>query len=207
MYTPTAFAETRPDALHAFMRRHGFATLVTTGSTVSASHLPFLLDSGRGPLGALRGHMARENEQWSALETGAQVLVVFQGPHAYISPSWYKMAPGVPTWNYVAVHAYGKPKIMEDADTVRRILADTVETHEAHRPNPWSMESLPSAFVDEMQKRIVGFEIEITRMEAAFKLSQNRHAADRQRVIDALGQSHDAMDREIAGLMLKTLES
>src|SRR5687767_4420480 len=111
MYIPRAFQETRAEAIHDLIRAHSFGLLVSRqGETMEASHLPFLLDDGRGLHGTLVGHMARANPQWQALQEGAEALVIFSGPHAYISPSWYEIHPSVPTWNYATVHAYGTPR-------------------------------------------------------------------------------------------------
>jgi transcriptional regulator len=204
MYIPKAFAESRVEILHEFIRRHSFAILLTTGGEMTGSHLPILLDAGRGRLGTLRGHMARANSQWRALSEGVEALVIFSGPHAYVSPSWYQTPASVPTWNYAVVHAYGQPTILDDGAASRQLLEDTVDLYEAAQPEHWSMDRLPVLVAEKMEAQIVGFEIEITRLEGKFKLNQNRTAADRQGVIDALSRSDQPDDRRIAQMMSGT---
>jgi transcriptional regulator len=185
------------------MRRYNFATLVTQHEGAPfATHLPFLLDAGRGPSGTLIAHMARANPQWRDFAAGREALVIFQGPHAYISPSWYQTHPSVPTWNYAVVHAYGVPHIVEDRDTLYHMLEALVDTHEAGFAQPWRMD-LPRDYMDKMMRAVVGFEIEITRLEGKFKLSQNRSEQDRRRVAEMLGESHDPLSTNVAAMMEK----
>jgi len=125
---------------------------------------------------------------------------MFQGPHAYISPAWYETHPSVPTWNYAVVHAYGVARIVEDHATLHHMLEMLVDTHEAAFAQPWRME-LPHDYLDKMMRAIVGFEIEITRLEGKLKLSQNRSEHDQQRVVAALGQSENPVERGVAALM------
>jgi transcriptional regulator len=132
----------------------------------------------------LLGHVARANAQWQALEGADHVLAVFQGPHAYISPSWYEQHPSVPTWNYAAVHASGRARLMDEAE-LHELLMRLSSTYEAGRENAWRMSDLPAAYVDSMLKMIVGFELVVERLEGKFKLSQNR-PAEVARVIAAL---------------------
>jgi transcriptional regulator len=205
VYIPDAFRETQPDVLHAFIRQYSFGLLVSQqDGAMEANHLPLLLDTGRGPCGTLVGHMARANGQWRSLEVGGEVLVVFPGPHAYISPSWYETRLSVPTWNYAAVHAYGMPRLVQDPAALRGILHAMVQTYESALPEPWPMD-LPDDFMDRMQKAIVGFEIEITRLEGKFKLSQNRSEADRQSAIAGLLRQNDPPSAEVAALMRQAL--
>jgi transcriptional regulator len=177
MYIPAAFRETHPDVLHALIREHSFATLVSqVDGQLFATHLPFLLDPARGPNGTLRGHMARANPHWHSFSEGEPALVIFQGPHAYISPSWYLAEQAVPTWNYSAVHAYGTPSVVSDWNAVRRLLEDTVATFEANLPEQWSTSRAGEDYIANMGKAIVAFEIPIARLEGKRKLSQNRPA-------------------------------
>jgi len=202
VYIPEANRETRPEVLHRIIRENSFGTLVTGGAgDLLATHLPFLLEAERGEQGTLVGHMARANGQWQSFREGEEALVLFQGPHAYISPSWYAAALSVPTWNYVAVHAYGVPRRIEDAGELKELLAKLVPIYEAGLPEPWLLERLPGEFVDRMVGGIVGFEIPITRLEGKLKLSQNRSPADREGVVAALSGSGQALDREMAALM------
>ena len=205
MYIPKAFEETRRDVLHAFMREHSFAMGVTAQSGLFATHIPLLLDADRGPHGTLRGHLARANPQWQDLGADQEAMVVFQGPHAYISPSSYQTKLSVPTWNYTAVHAYGRPRLIHDAAGIHRILEDTVAFYESSRTSPWRMDVLPTDFVGKLQEQIVGFELEIQRLEGKFKLSQNRPAADQMGVIDDLESSGHSLDKAVAQLMKQNL--
>lgn len=202
MYTPKHFAVQDTPALHAFMGRWSFATLVTIdGSVPFATPLPFLVKPQLGPYGLLQGHMAKANGQWHTFQEGHEALVIFQGPHAYISPSWYLDHPAVPTWNYTTVHAYGIPKIIADRTQARQIVAETVALHEQPLPQPWQMDSLPDEYVDKLLNGIVAFEIEITRLEGKWKLSQNRSAEDQSSVRAVLTQSTDGLEREVAEMM------
>jgi transcriptional regulator len=179
------------------MRAYAFATIITeVEGSPFATHLPFLLDPRRGVVGTLRAHMARPNPQWRGFNGGREALVMFHGPHAYISPSWYEVQPAVPTWNYAVVHAYGVPRCVEEA-VLREILLATVETFEA----PGASLSIPEEYFDKMAIGVVGFEMEITRLEGKLKLSQNRSESDRARVIEALGESRHETEREVARLM------
>ena len=201
MYTPTHFREDRLDVLHALMRAEPFATVVTAMDGVpEATHLPLLLDASRGPYGALRGHMARANPQWRAFDGERQALVIFQGPHAYISPSWYATSPSAPTWNYLVAHAYGRPRVIEDAEEVLRLLTQTVATFETPFERPWSADSLPEGYIAGLAKGVVAFEMVIERIEGKAKLSQNR-PADREGVIAALESGGTAMGTGVAGEM------
>ena len=201
MYLPSHFAETDTACIHDLMRRNSFATIVTqAGEAPFATHMPVLLHAERGPLGTLVSHMARANEQWRHFADGREVLVIFHGPHAYVSPSWYEKRPAVPTWNYAAVHAYGVPRIIEDATSLRTMLRELVQHFEANREQPWGAE-LTDEYLDKLSPGIVGLEIAITRLEGKFKLSQNRSAADKAGVIVALAQSPDQTAREVAELM------
>lgn len=203
MYVPAAFAETDPAALHEFMKHHSFALLTTQGDAgLIASHLPLLLDPGAGPRGCLLGHMARANPQWR--DVRGEVLAVFSGPHAYVSPSWYEERGTVPTWNYVAVHAYGQFERVDDQAELLGILQRSVTVYESPRPQPWPFdESEPH--VANLLKAIVGFRIAITRLEGKWKLSQNHPEPRRRRVMQALETQPDENSQEIARLMRESL--
>jgi transcriptional regulator len=199
MYIPKAFREDDSRTLHAFMRKCSFATLVTQQNGVPfASHVPFILDAERGPHGTLLAHMARANPQWHDFDKAQEVLVIFQGPHAYISPSWYEVELSVPTWNYAVVHAYGLPHLIEDEKELYNLLKTLIQTHEANFEKPWTFQ-LPDDYLQKMMRSIVGFEIQITRLEGKFKLSQNRTATERENVIAALQESSDT--KAVAELM------
>lgn len=199
MYVPASFRMDDPAELRAFMRRHGFATLVTQGrGGMVASHLPLLLDADAGPRGRLLGHMARANPQWKDVE--GEALAVFAGPHAYISPTWYETPGTVPTWNYVAVHAYGSLRLIEDRDGLHEILRRSVSAYEGAMPRPWTYDEADPD-IDKMLKAIVGFEIPIARVEGKAKLNQNHPEERRRKVIRALEARTDDDSRAIARAM------
>ena len=202
MYIPDAFRETDRKALHQLMRQNSFATLITIdGGVPLASHLPILVDSDRGDHGTLCGHMARANPQWRDFSDGREALAIFQGPHAYVSPSWYETHPSVPTWNYAVIHAYGTARLIDDRSELRKLLQASVQFYESGFEKPWAFE-LPEKFVEKMMDMIVGFEIPISRIEGKFKLSQNRPPADRRRVERTLGESADPLAKAVAELMV-----
>lgn len=197
MYVPKAFDVQDRETLYAVIRDNSFGLLVgTVDGAPFATHLPFLLEGD-----TLGAHMARANPHWRAFAAGVEVLTVFQGPHAYVSPSWYAPGPLVPTWNYVAVHAYGVPQLVEDTDRLHGMLERLVATNEAWLEKPWSLDSLDRDLVRGMLRGIVGFEIPIARIEGKFKLSQNRRPEDRVGVIRALEASADPSIRAVAALM------
>jgi transcriptional regulator len=205
MYIPKAFREDDLETLYALMRNYNFATLITTQNGVPlASHLPFLLDTQRGPYGTLMAHMARANPQWQTFDSTQEALVIFQGPHAYISPSWYEddVEQSVPTWNYAVVHAYGTPYLIEDTARLYNILQATVQTFEGHFERPWELQPL-NGFMQNKMRGIVGFEIPITRLEGKFKLNQNRSENDQVQVADVLKSSADDLSAGVAQLMSK----
>ena len=199
MYIPAAFSETEPSRLHEVMKRHSFALLTSKGEhSLIASHLPLLLDADLGPNGSLFGHMARANPQWRYVE--GEVMAVFSGPHSYVSPAWYEEKGTVPTWNYVAVHAYGHFQVVEEREGLLEILRRSVTFYESPRPEPWLFdESEPH--VEKLLKAIVGFRIEITRLEGKWKLSQNQPEERRGKVERALDERPDEDSKAIARLM------
>ncbi len=204
MYIPEHFAKTDLPTLHEFMRQHSFATLVTQQDGAPfASHLPLVLDSSTGTHGALLGHMARNNEQWRDFAAGAEILVMFHGPHAYVSPTWYEPNPmSAPTWNYVVVHAYGKARILPEDELVET-LHQLVDENEKAFPQPWKLQ-ISQAMRERALGSIVGFEIRLSRIEGKFKLSQNRSEQDRKNVIAQVALSEHG--KETAQWMSKVLE-
>jgi transcriptional regulator len=200
MYVPEHFRVTDSAVLREFIRYHSFGTLVSDSAGLCATHMPFLLDDNPAPLGKLRGHVARNNPQWRHFTPDPEVLAIFSGPHAYISPSWYESKLSVPTWDYAAVHAYGKPALVEDPIEAMDILQSYVRHYEASFEKPWSFDS-GAEFFRKLASAVVCFEITITRLEGAFKLSQNRSAADRNSVINALKNNNSDDARAIAELI------
>ena len=191
LYVPPHFKVEDQAELLAFIERHAFGTLVSSSpSGLHVSHIPFAAREAADGRVRLRGHVARNNEQWRSLEQASHLLAIFQGPHAYISPGWYQQQPSVPTWNYAVVHAHGKARLMEEAE-LHELVIDLSNTYEANRSKPWRATDLPPDYVSAMLANIVGFEIEVERLEGKFKLSQNR-PAEIARVIDSLEREGEA---------------
>jgi transcriptional regulator len=191
MYRPPAFREDRLEVLHALMQSHRLGTLVTAATDgLNANLIPFTLDAGRGDKGVLRAHMARANDQVAALREGGEALVIFQGPEAYITPSWYatKREHGkvVPTWNYVVVQAWGIPQVIDDAEWLRVQINELTRAQEGTRAEPWHVSDAPEEFVAAQIRGIIGLEIPIAKIEGKWKVSQNRPEADRRTVVDGL---------------------
>lgn len=206
MYIPTLFRETKLESLHDFMRSHSFATVFTMlNGKAFASHLPLFLESAAGSQGTLIGHMARANPHWQDMQADAEVLVTFHGAHAYVSPAWYAaQSMAVPTWNYMAVHAYGKARILPQEELVQA-LHKLVDENESAYAQPWKLE-ITQEMREKMLGAIVGFEIVLSRIEGKFKLSQNQSPEDQQRVIVKLAGQADADSQRVAAQMSKRLE-
>jgi transcriptional regulator len=219
MYVPAHFAEQRPAALHALMRDHPLATLVLPSDHAAGSgadawapdahHIPLLLDADAtadAPLGCLRGHVARANAAWRHAPAG-EVLAVFLGPQAYVTPSWYasKAQHGkvVPTWNYIAVHAYGTLHWVDDAHWLRGLLNQLTDTHESPRPQPWQMGDAPEDYLQQMMSAVVGLELRITRLIGKWKVSQNRPAADIDGVLQGLRASEGTGHARLADALME----
>jgi transcriptional regulator len=203
MYIPPLFDETRPEVLHELMRTHPLATVVTLSADgINANHVPLHLVDNQGPLGVLRGHVARANPMWSDRVDNVDSLAVFHGPGTYISPSFYptKREHGkvVPTWNYAVVHARGPLRIVQDPVWLRDLLEALVTRHEASSKAPWSISDAPADFTDRMIGSIVGFEIVVSKLSGKWKMSQNQPAANRAGVVEGLRQRADAQALEIA---------
>jgi transcriptional regulator len=194
LYIPAHFRVEDRRALIAFIRDNAFGTLVSGGAgAITVSHIPFIVEGeGDGPV-QLLGHVARANPHWKELEAGGTSLAIFQGPHAYVSPTWYENHPSVPTWNYAVVHAQVRARLMDEAG-LRELLQRLSAQYEAGRPSPWRMEDLAPEYVAMMLKAIVGFTLQVERLEGKFKLSQNRPGADAARVAAALeGEGEGAL--------------
>ncbi len=204
MYILKYFAETDPEKLFDFIRANNFGILFSQrNGQPYATHLPFLVEREAGSNGWLWGHMAKANPHWQDLE--GEVLVVFPGPHAYISPAWYEEEKVVPTWNYVAVHVYGQISLIHEDEQLLKIVHNSVKFYEAGRLAPWTLDT-SSEYVHKLLKGIVGFKIEITRLEGKWKLSQNHSLTRQEKVVNALRQSSDQNAREIAELMAENLK-
>jgi len=203
MYRPTAFQEDNVDKLVAFMRTNSFATLVSIVDGVPcASHIPLVVTL-QGDVVKLIGHLAKQNPQCQAFDT-VESLAIFTGAHAYVSPSLYEKHENVPTWNYIAVHAYGVPKILTFNDTPES-MDKMIDTYEADYKSHWH--GLSDRYREGMMNGIVGFEMTVTRLEGKYKLSQNRSPTDQQNVSKALLQSSDAATRAVGAEMKQNLET
>lgn len=207
MYTPPAYAEHDEALLRARMREWSFATLVTHGDNgLNATHLPFLVDENgppgvHGVHGLLTTHLARGNPQFHDLKAGARALVIFQGPHAFISPSWYENRMTFPTWNYTAIHVQGTPEVVEDADAIRAVLERTVATYDTPLGGDWTFPGVPADYTAQRLKAIAAVRIPIARIEGKMKLNQDKPVADRLGVIAALERQGDAQSLAVAALI------
>ena len=209
MYCPSAFRQNDLATLHQQIQASGLALLSSAGEQgLQASHLPLLLEPHEGEFGTLYGHFARANPHWRDLATGAEVLVVFSGTDGYVHPGWYpaKAEHGkvVPTWNYIAVHAWGQAEVFDDPERLLRLVSRLSDRHEQGRARPWAVSDAPRAYIDAMLRAIVGFALPIRRIEGKWKLSQNRSAGDQAGVRAGLAESARASDRELAQQMNPT---
>ena len=206
MYTPRAFVLDDLPELQQLIQHTRLAQLVTFGEQgLQASHLPLLINPDEGSNGTLYGHLTKANPQWHDLQNGSDALVIFAGADAYISPAFYpaKAEHGkvVPTWNYIAVHAYGKAEVFTDAERVLAVVAALTDRHEGNRPQPWKVSDAPADYIDGMLKAIVAFALPIERLVGKRKLSQNRSAADIAGVQAGLATSVDVRDQTLARFM------
>ena len=193
MYLPKHFEETRIQVLHELIRAHPLGTLVTlTPNGLDANHIPFEVDPGPAPFGTLRGHIARANPLWRDFSRDVEALAIFQGPGAYISPSWYptksETAKVVPTWNYAVVHAHGPLRVIDDRAWLREFVERLTNRHEAERRDPWKVTDAPADFIEKQLGAIFGLEIPIARLIGKWKVSQNRPPQDRAGVVEGLLQ-------------------
>jgi transcriptional regulator len=200
MYIPPHFSVAHPEQLHRIIREHPLGALVTHGPAgLDADHLPFEFDPAAGPLGTLTAHVARANPLWQQAP-GAEVMVIFRGAQAYISPSWYpskhETHRHVPTWNYEVVHAHGRLEVRDDERFVRGLVARLTRRHEAGEVQPWKMSDAPPEFIDGLLRSIVGLEIVVTSLVGKAKLGQNREDRDRLGAAAALEErGHEELGR------------
>jgi transcriptional regulator len=210
VYVPPHFRQDDIGEIHALIRSSRLATLITVAQGApSVSHVPMLLDDTTKPYGTLLCHLSRANDQWRAIGGETEALVIFMGPDAYVTPSWYesKREHGkvVPTWNYVAVHAYGPIRVVEDPRELRGFVERLTHKHEANRAEPWDVTDAPEAFIEAQLGGIVGLEIAVRRFDAKWKLSQNRSRGDVAGVIAGLEASENGADRATAAAMRAAL--
>lgn len=202
MYNPALFREGRVPVLFDAIEKIGLGTLIaSTPDGLEANHIPMLIDPKPEPYGKLLGHVARANPIWQNVEQGSDALAVFLGANAYISPSWYpskkETGTGVPTWNYLAIHAYGKIHFYHDAAELKEHVGALSSAHEAELPEPWAIGDAPAEYIDTMVQRIVGFRLSVARIEGKWKMSQNREAQDakgaREGLLDKGGEQRKAV--------------
>lgn len=212
MYSPPLFEETRLEVLHDLIRAHPLGALVIlAGTELSANHMPFLIHPGEGKKGKLCAHVARANPVWRQLTSEVEALVIFQGPESYITPSWYpsKHEDGkvVPTWNYAVVHAYGRPRAIEDRGWLLQHVTELTGAHEAGEALPWKVSDAPADYREQMIGRIVGIEIPISKLQGKWKVSQNRKPADRLGVVAGLKSQATDRSRAMAELVMERVRS
>ncbi len=199
MYIPRRYEEKDREKIYSFIRENGFAILVSIRDGLPiATHIPLLLEKDEAGRELLMGHIAIGNEQKYSLADGTKVLAIFPGPHAYISPRWYTR-PNVPTWNYISVHVYGTVKIVE-GEELRAALSRLVDQYESGSPQPLRMGDIPEKMLEDNIRGIIGFQISIDDIQAAYKLSQNRDEQSYHQVIDQLQQG-DQVSAQVADEM------
>ncbi|WP_174727377.1 FMN-binding negative transcriptional regulator [Mesobacillus harenae] len=202
MYIPKYFKIDDEKVIYDFIEKYGFATLFSQHQgEPCATHLPLMLNESEN---ALYGHFARPNEQWKDAEN-QQVLAVFQGPHCYISPTWYETTKAVPTWNYVSIHLYGKMEIIEDRDVIFNSLNDLVNKYESS-DSAYNLNNVDPSYIEAMNKGIVPFKIKITKIDAKAKLSQNHPVERQELIIDNLEKTSNQDNLQVASLMRKNLQ-
>ena len=208
MYIPSSFAERDLPTLFAYIEAHPLAALVTSSPTdgLVATHLPVVVDRTAGPLGTLIGHVARANPHSRSLMSGpVSALAIFAGPDAYVTPTWYRTKEEtgrvVPTWNYVAVHAYGSAQLEDDPSFLRQHLETLTHRHEGSRAEPWHVSDAPEDYIAQQMKSIVALRLPIERLEGKWKMSQNRPDADITGVVRGLGASEASGDRAVAAIV------
>lgn len=206
MYIPKFNEEKDIGVLHSLIKTHPFGTLVTNaGGELIANHIPFFLDGSSGEFGTLMGHVARANHVWKSIPQDLESLVIFQGNHSYITPSWYpskqEHGKAVPTWNYAVVHTYGIPKVIEDKDWLHAHVNQLTNIFEKHQQQPWKVSDAPDEYIRKLLAAIVGVEIPISRMEGKMKLGQNRSDDDQLGVLQGLTTAGSDQSCGLASLL------
>ena len=200
MYTPSHYKIDDPQAVYSFIEQYSFGTMISFTDSFQVTHLPFVLE-GREPL-SVTSHMARANPHWRCFADNPEVLIIFQGPHAYISPALYEEKVSVPTWNYAVVHAYGKARVVDDVEAV---LEKMIRAFDVDYLTQWS--TLPGGYKSRMKEGIVGFEVEVEKVEAKFKMHQNKSRTDRLKIIEEFSGSGDTVLADVAKYMEWSLAS
>lgn len=206
MYCPKLHEENRIEVLHQLIRDYPLGTLVVMGEgELIANAVPFYLDVNRGECGTLFAHISRANPLWQLPETDVSTLIIFQGPQAYISPSWYpskaEHGKAVPTWNYVVVQARGKVKFVHDRDWLLAHVSELSKTHEINRNEPWHVDDAPKDFIERLLNGIVGMEIPLEKIVGKWKVSKDRPMLDKQGVINGLSEAGSQYELMMANLI------
>lgn len=205
MYIPNSYREEDRAILFDLIRHNNFGILISQSDGIPyATHVPFLLNTSDPENPILRTHLARANPHWKMLAASETALCIFQGPHDYVSPNWYDSNPNVPTWNYAAVHIYGKPTIVEDRETLLQLVSELTAHHENHRIPAWDVNNAAPLF-DQFLPAIVGIEIPIEKIQGKFKFNQNKSPADQQSVADHFSAQSDTNSQSIADIMHRNL--
>ncbi len=207
MYIPKHFAEDDPGTLSSVIKSASFASLITSNNGVPyATHLPLSLDTRNGDHGTILGHVARANDHWEQFDGETTALAIFTGINAYIGPNWYSSDNMVPTWHYMTVHAYGKPRVKKNPDDVLNILERLTADHESDASGNWTMDKMDPKILRGMLKGIVAFEMPIDRIEGKAKLGQNKKRGDRLGAIDGLNQTGESTSQKVASEMERRLK-
>jgi transcriptional regulator len=211
MYLPDHFRVEDVADMHALIRAHPLAALVSAGSSgLYGTHLPTVLKE-EGGYGTIECHISRANPHWKDLAQGGEAMMIFQGPETYITPNWYRTkfetGKAVPTWNYAIVHAYGWPEVMNDKEWLRRHVGELTDQQERSEQHPWKLSDAPASYIEAMLRGIVGFRFSIARLEGKWKMSQNREPRDRVAVVDGLRTRADGEDAKVAAVMAKLNET
>lgn len=204
IYIPQYYKEMDLDKLVAFMKKYDFATIISSDDQKPiATHLPFLIEQN-GDTIKIKSHMAKANVQWRSFNKAKEVLVIFQGPHSYISPKFYDSALSVPTWNYASIHVYGTPYLEEDNSSTLDLLRETIVNYESSFEDAYN--KIPLEYKNKLVKELVGFSIHVTKVEGAFKLSQDKSTEEQERIANSLLSSEDTVISDIGKLMKGNLE-
>jgi len=211
VYVPKHFEETRLDVLHGLIKSHPFASLVTLGSDgLIVNHVPFMIDPTRGEFGTLRAHVARANPLWQQFSTAVESVVIFQGPQAYISPTWYpskhEHGKAVPTWAYAVVHAYGLPRAIEDAAWLLNMVTELSNVHESSQALPWKVSDAPQEYINRLVERIVGIEIPISKLIGKWKVDQPKPTPDKLGAVAGLESRNTDESRAMAALFTHVMK-
>jgi len=205
VYIPKSFREKDKKKLNSFIERYNFAVLFSQKEGLPyATHLPFMIDSSRGEQGTLIAHFARANKHWRLIDENQQVLVIFQGPHSYITPHWYQQKESVPTWNYAAIHIYGKAKLIYDPERLREMVTKLTDLQEKQTNSQWDRTNIEPGMESNL-KAIIGIEIPIDRIEGKYKFNQNRSREDQEGVCKAMLKSDDTSKQECGHIMREHL--